>query len=133
MALDALGNIGYIRRLWDAFESGGVAEMAEIIPADVAWRPLGADGRCLRGTEDLAAFWASRAFEMPAIRMFHGERDDVLVEAEYRGESGSGTTVWLLYRFEGERLIEAIGFSSETQARSYLPPSLPDARAGTVS
>jgi hypothetical protein len=57
----------------------------------------------------------------------------VLVEAEYRGDDGSGTTVWLLYRFEGERLIEAIGFSTEAQARSYVPPSMSDARAGTVS
>lgn len=133
MPVEALGNIGYIRRLWDAFRSGGPAAMAELVPADVAWRPLAADGRCLQGTEELAAFWASRSFEMPTIRMFNGERDDVLVEAEYLGDNRSGTTIWLLYRFEGERLIEAIGFPSEAQARSYVPPSISDARAGTVS
>lgn len=123
MPLDPLGNIGYIRRLWHAFESGGAAKMAELVPPDVVWRPLAADGRCLQGTEDLAAFWTSCAFEMPTIRMFNGHRDDVLVEAEYPGDDAGGTTVWLLYRFEGERLIEAIGFSSEAQARSYRPRS----------
>jgi hypothetical protein len=133
MQLDALGNIGYVRRLWDAFNSGGAAKMAELVPADVAWRPLAADGRCLQGTEDLAAFWASRAFEMPSIRMFNVERDNVLVEAEYQGEDESATTIWLLYRFEDARLIEAIGFSSEAQARGYLSASMSDARTSTAS
>lgn len=99
----------------------------------LAWRPLAAGGRCLQGMEELAAFWASRAFEMPTIRMFQTERDDVLVEAECPGDNGSATTVWLLYRFEGETLIEAIGFSSEAQARSYVPPSMSGTRASTVS
>lgn len=133
MPLETLGNIGYIRRLWDAFRSGGPAAMAELVPADVAWRPLAADGRCLQGTEELVAFWASRTFEVPTIRMFNGERDDVLVEAEYRGDDGSITSVWLLYRFEGDRLIEAIGFPTEAQARSYMPPSMSDTRASVVS
>ena len=47
--VEVLGNIGYIRRLWDAFRSGGPAAMAELVPADVAWRPLAADGHCLPG------------------------------------------------------------------------------------
>jgi SnoaL-like domain len=125
MPLEALGNIGYVRRLWDAFRSGGVAAMAELVPPDVTWRPGQADGRCLQGTEDLAAFWASREVEVPSVRMFHGDRDDVLVEAEYRRDGASSTTVWLLYRFQGERLVEAISFPSEEQARSYYRPALP--------
>ena len=126
MPVEDLGNIGYIRSLWDAFRSGGVAKMAELVPPDVRWRPLQGAGRSLQGTEDLAAFWASREVEMPSLRMFHGEGDDVLVEAEYRRDDGSDTTLWLLYRFQGRRLVEAIGFPSETQARSYSPPPASD-------
>ena len=125
MASDALGNIGYVRRLWQAFESGGVPEMAELIPSDVTWRPLEACGRSVHGTDDLNAFWSSREVEMPTIRMFHRNGDDVLVEAEYRPEDGGSRTVWLLYRFRGERLLEAIGFRTEAQARSYSPPPAP--------
>lgn len=95
MPLDALGNIGYIQRLWDAFESGGVAKMADLVPPDVTWRPLEAAGRPLHGTENLVAFWSSREVEMPTRRMFHREGDDVLVEAEYRRDDGSVTTVWV--------------------------------------
>jgi ketosteroid isomerase-like protein len=122
MTTDALGNIGYVRRLWDAFESGGVARMAELIPPDVTWRPLEADGHALEGTDGLDAFWSAREVEMPSLRMFHGNGDDVLVEAEYRHDGETVTTVWLLYRFQGQRLIEAIGFPTEAQARDYRPP-----------
>jgi hypothetical protein len=56
---------------------------------------------------------------MPKLRMFHGDGDDVLVEAEYRQDDRGVRTVWLLYRFDGPKLIEAVGFPSEAQARSY--------------
>jgi hypothetical protein len=44
---------------------------------------------------------------MPSTRMFQGRGDDVLVEAEYTQDDGSARCVWLLYRFDGDRLIEA--------------------------
>jgi hypothetical protein len=40
---------------------------------------------------------------------------------EYRREDADPRTVWLLYRFDGDRLLEAIGFEDEAQARSYRP------------
>jgi hypothetical protein len=128
MAGDALGNLGYVRRLWNAFESGGVMKMAELIPPDVTWRPLEAGGRVLRGTDDLSAFWSSREVEMPTLRMFHGHGDDVLVEAEYGHNNGSERTVWLLYRFHGDRLIEAIGFPDKAEALSYSSVTAPGQR-----
>lgn len=122
MSRDELGNIGYVSRLWKAFESGGVAAMAELIPPEVSWRPSEADGRVLRGTEELDDFWSSREVVMPTLRMFQGHGDDVLIEAEYTRDDGSIRTVWLLYRFDGDRLIEAISFPDEAQARSYCAP-----------
>jgi hypothetical protein len=44
------------------------------------------------------------------------------VKAEYRPADGIAKTVWLLYRFDGERLVEAASFDNETQARSFSPP-----------
>ena len=117
-----LGNIAYVRALWAAFEAGGVAAMAALVPPDVRWRPLGAGGRVFRGTRELTEFWASRDAEMPALTMFHGRGDDVLVEAEYGRDDQRRRAIWLLYRFDGDRLVEAIGFSDEAQARGYRPP-----------
>jgi hypothetical protein len=94
--------------------------MAELVPPDVIWRPLAANGRALHGTREFEKFWSSReAVVMPSPRMFHGDGDDVLVAAEYGQEHGSAPCVWLLYRFDGDRLLEAIGFEEEAQARSY--------------
>jgi ketosteroid isomerase-like protein len=115
--------MGYIRRLWEAFERGGVSAMADLIPPDVTWRPLEAGGQALRGTEDLDKFWSSREVVVPTIRMFYGHGDDVLVEAEYPRHDGSHRTVWMLYRFDGERLVEAVAFQNEAEARSWSRPA----------
>jgi len=115
----ALGNMEYVRLLWEAFKSGGVPAMAALVPPDVEWRPSEAGGRALDGTEDLERFWCSREIVMPTLRMFHGRGDDVLVEAEY---PETRRTVWFLYRFDGQELLEAIGFASEAEARAYSPP-----------
>lgn len=48
--------------------------------------------------------------------MFHGLGDDVLVEAEYARHDGSVRTVWLPYRFDGDRLVETVAFQNETQS-----------------
>ena len=58
---------------------------------------------------------------IPTLRMFHGRGDDVLVEAEYERDENV-RTVWLLYRFNGMTLVEAIAFPNEAQARAYRPP-----------
>ena len=125
-AEDALGNIGYVKRIWEAFAKGGVAAIADLVDDDVIWRPRAAQGHALRGTRELADFHSSAKRAMPALRMFRGNGDDVLVEAEYASEDGDVTTVWLLYRFDGQRLVEAIALPDEGQARTYSPPSASD-------
>lgn len=122
-AEEALGNIGYVKRIWEAFAEGGVAAMADLVGDDVIWRPSAAQGRALRGTRELADFHSSAKPAMPALRMFRGNGDDVIVEAEYASEDGNSTTVWLLYRFDGQKLVEAIALPDEAQARTYSPPS----------
>lgn len=96
--------------------------MAALVPPDVEWRASEAGGRALHGAEDLERFWCSREIVMPTLRMFHGRGDDVLVEAEYDRDDRSVRTVWLLYRFNGATLVEAIAFPDEAEARTYLPP-----------
>ena len=110
----ALGNIGYVRLLWEAFASGGVPAMAALVPR-------AAGGRALHGTEELERFWSSREAVVPTLRMFSGRGDDVLVEAEYERDENV-RTVWLLYRFNGVTPVEAIAFPNEAQARAYRPP-----------
>jgi hypothetical protein len=118
----ALGNIGYVRVLWEAFASGGVPAIAALIPPDVRWRPSAAGGQVLHGTKELEGFWGSREVVVPTLRMFHGRGDDVLVEGEYERDDQRLRTVWLLYRFNGATLVEAIAFPTEAQARAYEPP-----------
>jgi hypothetical protein len=113
------GNISYVGQLWRVFKHGGVLAVAELVPPDVIWRPLAANGRALHGTRELEEFWSSREVVMPSLTMFHGYGDDVLVSAEYGQEDGSARCVWLLYLFDGDRLLEAVGFEDESQARSY--------------
>jgi hypothetical protein len=116
------GNIPYVGQLWEAFKRGGVSAMSKLTPPDVIWRPLAASGHTLHGTRELEEFWSSRDVVMPSLRMFHGHGNDVLVLADYPQEDGTVSSVWLRYRFDGDRLVEAIGFEDETQARSYGGP-----------
>jgi hypothetical protein len=117
-----LGNIACVRGLWAAFEAGGVTAVAALVPPDVRWRPLAGGGRVLHRTCGLTEFWGAPGTEMPTPRMFHGRGDDVLVEAESRQDDDTVSTIWLLYRFDGDRLVEAIAFPDEAQAHEYLPP-----------
>ena len=116
-----LGNIAYIRKLWRAFETGGVSAMAAMTPPDVRWHPSAADGQALHGTRQLTDFWDGRDLRVPSVRMFHHLGDDVLVEAEYDDNGEPLRTVWLLFRFDGDRLLEAIAFPDEPQALGYGP------------
>jgi len=41
------------------------------------------------------------------------------VQADYGLQDGGAWSVWMLFRFDGNRLIEAITFEHESEARSY--------------
>jgi hypothetical protein len=74
----------------------------------------------------LQAFWASHVVELPTPRMFHGRGDNVLLQAELPLPDGTVRTMWLLYRFKGTTLIEAVAFEDEAEARSSLGRSAED-------
>jgi hypothetical protein len=65
-------NIEYVARLWDAFRTGGVLKLAGLVPPDVEWRSIHAEGRVLRGTRELHEYWEGRdlELELPLPRMF---------------------------------------------------------------
>ena len=116
-----LGNLTYVRRLWAAFAAGGVSAMAGLAPPDVRWGPLDVRGRPLHGTRQLAEFWDGRGIEVPSLRMFHHVGDDVVVEAEYGDDGEVERTVWVLFRFHGDRLVEAIAYPDEPELLACGP------------
>jgi hypothetical protein len=116
---DAESNTEYGARLWSAFRTGRADELAELVPDDVDWQPLRAGGRMLRGTREMHEFWASQDVDLAVPKVFHGNGDDVLVKAELPLSDGRVESVWWLYRFEGRRLVQAVGLEDEAEARSY--------------
>jgi hypothetical protein len=77
-------NLEFVAELWRAFETGGAAAIADLVPPDVEWRPLQTGGEDLRGTPGLREFWAPPNLAMPTPQMFQAHGDDVLVHAERR-------------------------------------------------
>lgn len=119
---DALVRMNYVARMWQAFADGGVDELAKLVPADAKWQPPGQDTP-LRGIDELRTFMeehSGREMPMPIAYEVHGE--DVLVHAEQVIGNGAAGHLWLLYRFEGQRLVEALSFEDEDQARAQLQP-----------
>jgi ketosteroid isomerase-like protein len=124
-------NIEYVARLWEAFRAGGVDELARHVPDDVEWKPSGSDGRLLRGTRELRDFWSAREAELPEPTMFHGRGDDVLVRAEFP-QRLAAQPLWLVYRFDGRRLVQAVVFETEAEAMAADPSSTaPRTRSST--
>jgi anti-anti-sigma factor len=110
-------NLAYVRRLWRAFEMGGGPAVAELVPDDVEWVPLRGEGRVLRTRAEFSSFWGSRPHPLPAAREFQAVGDNVVARFEASGPSGSPKQIWSLYRFAGHRLIQAISFEQEADAR----------------
>lgn len=114
-----LGNMAYVKLLWEVFKAGGVAAVAEFVPRDVEWRPMAGEVREAGSSQDVDEFWSSEAIERTTPTMFHASGDDVLVEAHDERDDGDGRTLWSLYRFRGGSLVEAIAFSDAATARSF--------------
>lgn len=103
-------NVAYVRRLWEAFRRGGIAQLADIVPPETEWEPSDEGGRVPHGPAGLEPFWGSVAD--PAGFAAVGE--DVLVGSAAEGHVGK--EVWSLYRFEGRRLIGAATFDRQEDA-----------------
>jgi hypothetical protein len=57
---------------------------------------------------------------MPMPTAYEAHHEDVLVHAEQLVSNGTTGHVWLLYRFEGDRLVRALSFDDEAAARAEL-------------
>ena len=53
-------NVELVRRLWTAFERGGLDAVLEITDPDVEWEPYGGGGTVYRGHEGLRAYMGER-------------------------------------------------------------------------
>ena len=117
-------NLKFVRRIWKAFAEDGIDAMIQIVPADVAWQPWGAEGRTLNGSTELRAFWTGvpePARGMGAV--FSSLGDDVLVQTSLAQADGSTKQLFSLYRFERGTLLRATSFEAEADARASLAPA----------
>jgi hypothetical protein len=113
-----LKRIAYVTRLWQAFADGGVDELSPLVPSDVQWSPPGGPS-ALRGTEELRSFLdAHPDRDMPMPIAYEPHPEGVLVHAEHLDPQKGMRHLWLLYRFEGDRLVEALSFEDEAEARA---------------
>jgi hypothetical protein len=105
--------VDYVRHLCEAFADRGVDALEDLAPADVEWSPRMADGRAIRGTRELRAFFAGREAPGAAARPSSVEAigDHVLVRFDHGGRS-----LWSLYIFDDGRLTRAISFDREYEA-----------------
>src|SRR4051794_28342488 len=54
-------NLELVRRLWAAFDRGGIEAVLEIADPDVAWEPYGGGGTVYRGHDGLRGYMQERA------------------------------------------------------------------------
>ena len=116
-------NVELVRRLWSAFERGGIEAVLEIADSDVEWQPYGGGGVVYYGHEGLRAYMEER-------RARHEEADARLYSAFAKGEAvvGRGEVQiksehgivtmqpgWL-YEFRDAKLIRFRGFPTQEAA-----------------
>jgi anti-anti-sigma factor len=105
----AARNIGYVRNLYNLWWLSGLEAMIEHVPRDVEWEPSTADGRVLKGSDELLRYW-SGAEPTPAASSawFEAIDDDVMIETEHELSDGGSGRIHSLYTFAGSRLVRAI-------------------------
>ncbi len=102
-------NVGYVRNLYNLWWRSGLDAMLEHVPNDVEWEPSPADGRVLRGSDELLPYWAAADPTPTATSAwFEAIDDDVMIETEHELEDGSRRQIHSLYMFNASRLVRAI-------------------------
>ena len=121
-------NVDTIRRLWQAFERGGIDAIVEQVSPDAEWCPAGAGGRVLRGADELREQWtALRATgvevhaRMDALEEVAG--GTVLARGSLRverwGSLSESTMVWAHHLQDG-RVRRTQAFHSRAEALAAL-------------
>jgi ketosteroid isomerase-like protein len=123
----ASDHVDYVRRLWRAYERQGLDAMLALTPPDVVWEPLRGSGRLLRTHDELRAYFneherAGRSQEA-RVYTFEPVGDHVLVAGSLRDVEPHGfresQPTWV-YFFRDGRLVRAVGYQSETEARAAM-------------
>jgi ketosteroid isomerase-like protein len=116
-------NVELVRRLWEAFERGGIDAVLEIVDPDVEWEPYGGGGAVYRGHDGLRAYmeWRAERNEEAAARLYSAfARGDAVIargEVQIRGPHGIVTMQpgWL-YEFSEGKLVRFRGFPTQDAA-----------------
>jgi ketosteroid isomerase-like protein len=116
-------NVELVRRLWDAFERGGIDAVLAIADPDVEWQPYGGGGTVYRGHDGLRQYmeWRAGRHEEADARLYSAfAKGDCVVargEVRIRGPQGMVTMQpgWL-YEFRDGKLICFRGFATQEAA-----------------
>jgi hypothetical protein len=104
----AIRNIGYMRALYSVWHTQGIDAMVALVPEDVDWQPSEAEGRVLRGSDELLEFWdGARPVPVAEPAWFTAVGEDVIIESAHQVEPGAITRIYSLYEFSGPRLVKA--------------------------
>jgi ketosteroid isomerase-like protein len=116
-------DIAVVRSLWDAFNAGGVEGVLELTDPDTVWQPHSAEGRTLRGHDDLRAWFAEledRGARIVAYAdSYESVEGHVLVHGRLRLEdfrSVSDANLWWLFGVAGGRVKTARSFTNRDEA-----------------
>jgi ketosteroid isomerase-like protein len=116
-------NVELVRRLWSAFDRGGIEAVLEIADPDVEWQPYAGGGVVYRGHDGLRAYWSERSErgEATEARLYSAfaKGDAVVARGEVRIKGDSGIVTmqpgWL-YEFHDGKLIRFRGFPTQEAA-----------------
>ena len=128
-------NVEKVRRLWAAFESGGMDAVYDIVDDDVEWAPYGAGGAVYRGKEGLREYMEGRRErgEQTDARLYSAfaKGDAVVARGEVRIQSPNGIVTmqpgWL-YEFRDGKLTNFRGFPTQDaamRAAGFAPVDAP--------
>jgi ketosteroid isomerase-like protein len=129
-------NVELVRRLWEAFERGGIEAVLEIADPDVEWQPYGGGGEVYRGHEGLRAYmeWRAQRNEEVESRLYSAfsQADVVVARGEVRIHGPHGIVTmqpgWL-YEFSEGKLIRFRGFPTQEAAMRAAGLAPQDPRA----
>jgi ketosteroid isomerase-like protein len=129
-------NVDLVRRLWAAFERGGMEAVYAIVDPDVEWQPYGGGGTVYRGHDGLRAYFEERRArnEETDARLYSAfaKGDCVVARGEVQIRSAHGVVTmqpgWL-YEFRDGKLVRFRGFPTQEAAlrAAGLAPQDPNA------
>jgi ketosteroid isomerase-like protein len=123
-------HVDYVRRLWRTMERQGLDAMLALAPPDVLWEPLRAAGRALRSHDELRAYFAemdrSGRPQEASVYSFEAVGSSVLVTGQLRDFDAHGFNdsqpAWV-YFFRDGRLVRAVGYHTDAEARAAIAAS----------